>query len=69
MLCAVEHGLRCWNALMMSCLTGTQFGTSDVDGQAKDLLGRVVCQRDGEEIWSGSETNSWIRDTCGRNRV
>ena len=41
---------------MSQLLERDAVGPSDVDGQTRDLLGLIVCQRNDEELWS--ESNS-----------
>ena len=38
----------------MSCLRKCAVGTSDVDGQTRDLLALFVCHRNDEEVWNGA---------------
>ena len=49
----VEHGMRCW-IVGDGLRERSAVGTSDVGGQNRDLLGFVVCQRNDEVVWSGS---------------
>ena len=42
-------------------------GTSDDDGQARDLLGLIVCQRNDEEVRSGAnQTRGYVTRVVAR---
>ena len=50
----LEVGHRCcWN-VVQELIERDAVGTLDVDGQTRDLLGLIVCQRNDEEVWSGA---------------
>ena len=50
---AFEHGMRCWN-VGDELFERDAVGTSDVDGQTRELPGLIVCHRNDEEAWSGA---------------
>ena len=57
---------RCWN-VGEELLENIAIGTSDGDGQTGDLLGLIVCQRNGEEVWSGAnETQGYATHVVAR---
>ena len=69
----IRCGIRGWDALLErlcnELLLWDAVGAPHVDWQTRDPLGLIVCQRNDEEIWSGSESDTWVRDTRGRKRA
>ena len=52
--------MRCWSVGDAVLEEEDAVGTSDE--LTTDLLGLIVCQRNDEDIWSG--THTWIRHAC-----